>query len=127
MFSIACASRHFQCYIGHMCTVKPHLSGPHLCELFTYSETCLETNCDYIHRKLFTYPDNQSENRGVRISEVSLCMNIEMNHEICMSCTLFTWLDLFGLKIESNISETTTKTDDVPMDVWTHSLFGNPL
>ena len=50
-------------------TVKPHLS-----ELFTYPDTCLGTNphssaeSDSLFRK-FSYPDSQSGNRGVRISE----------------------------------------------------------
>ena len=31
-----------------MYTVKPHLSGPHLSGIFTYSDTCLGTNYDFI-------------------------------------------------------------------------------
>ena len=51
-------------------TVEPHLSG-----LFTYPDTCLGTNpyssteSDPFIRK-FSYPDSQSGNEGVRISEV---------------------------------------------------------
>ena len=35
-------------------TVEPHLSGPHLSRLFTYTDTCLGTIYDYIYRKCLT-------------------------------------------------------------------------
>ena len=55
-----------------MYTVEPRLSG-----LFTYLDTCLRTNSyastesDSLIWK-FSYPDSQSGNRGVRISETPL-------------------------------------------------------
>ena len=58
-----------------MYTVEPHLSG-----LFTYLYTCLRTNpnasteSDSLIRK-FSYPDSQSENGGVRMSEAPLYLS----------------------------------------------------
>ena len=58
-------------------TVEAHLSGPYLSRLFTYQDTCLGTNphssteSDSLIQN-FSYPDSQSENGGVRISELPL-------------------------------------------------------
>ena len=57
---------------------EPQLSGPHLSGLLTYPDTCLGTNYDYIYResdsfiRIFSYPDSQFGNGGVRINEGSL-------------------------------------------------------
>ena len=47
----------YECF--KLYTVKPHLSGPHLSGIFTYPDTCLRTNYDYILRKCLIYPDIQ--------------------------------------------------------------------
>ena len=82
--------------MNNLCTVEPHLSG-----LFTYPDTCLGTNLhsstenDSFIRK-FSYPDSQSGNRGVRISEAPLYINLityfphKLNHVHCKSLSTFT-------------------------------------